>query len=186
MIEGWGIAVGAAVLVIAVIWWWRVRGPDSHGSDDIADLTIDLLALPIVAVSDKPGIEFYSMPVQLRVLVIAPIGRSATLPSKQDLPATLKNLIPHFMDIVDSHKPIFRGWEGQPSVEGFKQSFFNNVSLPGNKGVGSHWSSITGRFSDGDSRYLIGMAFSADTSNPIGEVTVAHDAQWMDVLRIKH
>ena len=186
MIEGWGIAVVAAVLVIGVIWWWRVRGPDSHGSDDIAALTIYLLALPIVAVSDKPGIEFYSMPVQLRVLVIAPIGRSATLPSKQDLPATLKNLIPHFMDIVDSHKPIFRGWEGQPSVEGFKQSFFNNVSLPGNKGVGSHWSSITVRFSDGDSRYLIGMAFSADTSNPIGEVTVAHDAQWMDVLRIKH
>ena len=186
MIEGWGIAVVAAVLVIAVMWWWRLRGRDNHGRDDIAELTIDLLALRIVAVSDKPGIEFYSMPVQLRVLVIAPIGRSATLPSKQDLPATLKNLIPHFMDIVDSHKPIFRGWEGQPSVEGFKQSFFNNVSLPGNKGVGSHWSSITGRFSDGDSRYLIGMAFSADTSNPIGEVTVAHDAQWMDVLRIKH
>lgn len=186
MIEGWGIAVGGAMFVVAVVWWWRAKRSVSDGSDDITDLTIDLSALPIVAVSDNPSIEFYSMPVQLRMLVIAPIGRSATLPDKQDLPATLQNVIPHFMDIVDSHKPIFRAWEGQPSVEGFKQAFFNNISLPGNNGVGTHWSSITGRFSDGDSRYLIGMAFSADTSNPIGEVTVAHDTQWMDVLRIKH
>ena len=189
MIGDWGIVVAGSLVglgvIVVCVRWWQKRKLDSLGSDDTDDLTIDLSALPIVSVSDDPLIEFYSMPVQLRILVIAPIGRSASLPDKQHLPSILQNVIPHFMEVVNAHEPIFRAWDGQPSIEGFKQAFFNNISLPGNRGVGTHWSSITGRFSGGDSRYLIGMAFSSELPNPIGEITIAHDAQWMDVLRIR-
>ena len=62
MINGWGMAVFAAVLVIAVIWWWRMKGSNGHGSDAMTDLTIDLSALPILAVSDKPTIDSIPCP----------------------------------------------------------------------------------------------------------------------------
>jgi hypothetical protein len=130
-------------------------------------------------------LEFYGTPVRLAVLVLAPAGRNNPIPAESDLPAVLDNLLPGFTAIVATHRPLIHLWPCQLSTQGFPNSFFNNVRLPGDRGKGTPWCAAAGRFEAGDQQLLAGLVCVADRPNSLSQMTIVHSGQWMDVLRAK-
>jgi hypothetical protein len=129
-------------------------------------------------------LEFYGTPVRLAVLVLAPAGRNNATPTDAELPELIDSLVPGLWAVVQTHGPLVRCWPFQLSTQGFTHSFFNHVRLPGDRGKGTPWSAVAGRFEVGDRQLLAGLVCVADRPNSLSQMTVAHVGQWLDVLRV--
>lgn len=180
----WLIAAVAACFLI----WWAVR---SLGRREPGQVASDLdLAIDVTQLDDRgpppegPRIEFYGTPVRVAVVVVAPVGRDGEMPPADILPGILERTVPGLAEVISCHQPIVRRWPAQLSSHGFAQSFFNHVRLPGNRGKGTPWCSLAGRIQVGDRSFLVGIAFSAATSNALGQLVVEHEGMWLDILRI--
>ncbi|HPM79898.1 MAG TPA: hypothetical protein PLF81_04335 [Candidatus Anammoximicrobium sp.] len=181
-----GMLAAVVVLWLVVILFLLLRRRARQPELALPDLRIDVAALPDRGPpSDGPRLEFYGTPVRLAVLVLAPAGRNNPLPAERDLPAVLDDLLLDFTIIVATHRPLIRLWPCQLSTQGFVNSFFNNARLPGDRGKGTPWCAVAGRFEAGDQQLLAGLVCAADRPNSLGQMTVEHVGQWMDVLRVK-
>lgn len=191
MLSIW-IAIGAGILlIIATILTVIAAKVTSRPTAKPQNLTIDLEQLQDAGPEKHglarigPHVEFYGIPVRLAVLVVAPMGRGAELPGPKQLRVDLDQMLPNFSTILDHHRPLFRRWPAQLSAHGFPQFFFLNLKLPGNKGVGTPWASIAGRYQIESGSLLIGMVFCADHPNGLSQTVVEHEGQWRDALRIR-
>ena len=93
----------------------------------------------------------------------------------------IDSLVPGLWAVVQAHGPLVRCWPFQLSTQGFTNSFFNNVQLPGDRGKGTPWSAVAGRFEVGTRQLLAGLVCVADRPNSLSQMTVAHVGQWLDV-----
>ena len=94
--------------------------------------------------------------------------------------------MPGLWAVVQAHDPLVRCWPFQLGTQGFTHSFFNNLqALPGDRGKGTPWSAVAGRFEVGDRQLLAGLICVADRPNSLSQMTVAHVGQWLDVLRVR-
>ena len=183
---GGGMLAALLVLLLATVLFLLLRRRARQPEPVSPDLRIDVAALPAHGPPEGgPRLEFYGTPVRLAVLVLAPAGRNNPIPDESDLPAVLDNLLPSFTAVVAAHRPLIRFWPCQLSTQGFANSFFNNVRLPGDRGKGTPWCAAAGRFDAGAQQLLAGLVCVADRPNSLGQMTIAHAGQWMDVLRVK-
>jgi hypothetical protein len=185
LIGGAGLAALLFVVLPVVLFLLFHRRADRP--EPVApDLQIDLATLPDHGPEpDGPRLEFYGTPVRLAVLVLAPAGRNNPTPTDAELPDLIDSLVPGLWAVVQAHGPLVRCWPFQLSTQGFTHSFFNNVQLPGDRGKGTPWSAVAGRFEVGDRHLLAGLICVADRPNSLSQVTVAHVGQWLDVLRVR-
>lgn len=176
-----------SVIMAAIVLRSRMRRRRAARREaEQANLSIDIAALPDDGPPPTwPQLEFYGVPVRLVVLVLAPAGRLAEIPPKEELRETVEAIIPGLAKILDRHRPIFRRWPEQLSAQGFAQSFFNNMRLPGQAGKKTPWCSVAGRFDSGDQQLLAGIVCCASSPNALSTVVVEHEGQWRDVLRIR-
>ena len=188
----WVLLAGAVlaalfVLFAVVILYLLLRRRGARPEPAAPDLHIDLASLPDHGPPvDGPRLEFYGTPVRLAVLVLAPAGRNSPTPTDAELPELVDDLVPGLWAIVQAHAAIVRCWSFQLSTQGFTHSFFNNVQLPGDRGKGTPWSAVAGRFETGTGPFLAGLICVADRPNSLSQVTVAHVGQWLDVLRVRN
>lgn len=184
------IAAGIAMLAVAVLVVSGIlmllarRVPEPPPA--AMDLSIDVDALDSAGPpADAVRIELYGTPVRLAVFVLAPVGRDGTVPSKEQLPDLLEQLVPGFLQIVSSHGPLLRFWPNQLSSHGFMNAFFNKISLPGDRGKGTRWCSVAGKFTAQGTQFLAGLVCCADQPNGLGQFMIEREGQWNDVLRIR-
>ncbi len=179
----------AAGIVIAVfslaIWGWlrHARGPRLRAaSGPLIDVSgLDSSGPP----PQGPRLEFYGTPVRLAVVVVAPAGRGGELPPPDVLPGLMERLVPGLTNIIARHQPLICRWPVQLSSQGFSQSFFNQVALPGARGKGTPWCSIAGKLQIGDRSFLVGLACCAGAPNSVSQIVVQHEGQWLDILRYR-
>lgn len=184
LMGGIAIVAGLLLIVFAVL---LLRRRAVAPEPPAPDLHIDLTALPAHGPDPEgPWLEVYGLPVRLAVLVLAPAGRNSPAPDEAELPQLLDSLAPGLAEIVQTHAPLVRCWPFQLSTQGFAHAFFNNVQLPGERGKGTPWCAVAGRFEQGERQFLAGLACVADRPNSLSQVTVAHVGQWLDVLRIRY
>ncbi len=187
VLMGGAVLAALFLLLLVVIVFLLLRRRARPPEPALPDLRIDVASLPAQGPPhDGPRLEFYGTPVRLAVLVLAPAGRNNPLPAERDLPAVLDSLLPNFTAVVAAHRPLIRPWPVQLSTQGFASSFFNNVRLPGDRGKGTPWCAVAGRFEAGAQQLLVGLVCVADRPNSLSQITVAHVGQWMDVLRVKN
>jgi len=177
-------AVGLLVLLI-LVWLVRRRRAPSRALQP-PDLGVDVAAIP----SNGPDagevqLQFYGTPVRLAVLVIAPVGRDGSPPELAKLPDLLDQLVPGMKAVFHTHQPRVRVWPNQLSAHGFIHAFFNSVTLPGDRGRGTPWCSLAGKFRGGGEPYLAGLVLCAAAPNGLGQFEIQHEGQWNDMLRIK-
>lgn len=186
MVGAW-IAVGVGIaLAIAVGLALAVRTNSRRRRVVGENLTIDIDQLAAKGPDrEAPVLEVYGVPARLAVLVLAPLGRGTCLPDNDQLRATVDLLLPDLSLILDHDRPIFRRWGTQLSAHGFPQAFSNNLRLPGNKGQGTPWCSVTGRFQTPSGVLLAGLILCADRSNSLSHFQIEHEGQWHDALRIR-
>ena len=180
-----GIAVFAAIFVIVVLRL-LLRRPRGEHIDPSAVETIEISELADLGPPDAPvSLEYYHVPVRLALLVLAPVGRDGTLPESDQMPELIDQLVPGLMKILPAHQPLFRRWPPQLSSEGFTKAFFSHVKLPGDKGKGTPWCSIAGKFETEDAQYLAGIVCRASARNSLSQIVVDHPGKWLDVLRVR-
>jgi hypothetical protein len=180
------VAVAAITLIVAAVAFSLARRRRRMPEAPPVDLTIDVGQLPQRGPSaEGPQLECYGMPVRLAVLVLAPAGRNNRVPGDDEFLEAIDCLVPGLAAVVTAHKPIVRRWPVQLSTQGFTHSFFNNAQLPGDRGRGTPWCAIAGRFETGSQQLLAGLVCCADKPNSQSQHPVAHIGQWMDVLRVR-
>jgi len=181
---------GAVAVVLGAMAFWLVvrrwRGKQVVDQPTNANLKLDVNALPSGGpIKGKPYLEFYSVPVRLAAIVVAPVGRDGRLPSNEHLPLVMEAILPGLMKVLTAHQPQFIRWPAQLSTQGFAHAMFNNVPLPGEHGRGTPWCSLAGKVELEVGHFLVGMVCSAATPNSLGEVIVKHAAGWPEVIRVK-
>ena len=180
-----GVAV-AVFVFLAMVAWKSLRRKKPLAERTPPNLSIAVANLdPTGPQGLHTYLEVYCVPLRLAVLVLAPAGRGNRLPAAARIPAVIETLIPGLATIYQVHAPLLRLWPAQLSSHGFTNSFFSNVKLPGDHGKGTRWSSVAGKFAPFDHQYLIGMLCVADSENGLGELTIEHPGQWLDIVRVK-
>ena len=178
------LAIALLVFTAIVLKLWRSRSATRQPAQP--ELGIDIAAIGLAAPPQGPyRLELYGTPVLLRVVVIAPSGRQQASLHPDDIPILLNQFMPNLSEICSRHQPVCRCWPSQLSSQGFSQSFFNHVCLPGNQGKGTPWTSLTGKFSVGGQAFLVGLVCCATTPNSLGQFIIEHEGQWFDTLRIR-
>ena len=145
---------------------------------------IDLAALaPTGPPATGPALHAYNVPMRLVVLVLAPVGRGSALPAADQLPRIVDQIAPGLFEVAQAHQTRIKLWPPQLSAQGFAAALFANLPLPGHRGKGTPWCAIAGRFATGEQSYLAGVVLRAGAPNSLGQITLAHEAQWLEVLR---
>ena len=188
----WGSWIGIASLGMAALGVWFVvrhlvnRRQQRRGLVPQEILSIDIAALPLKSPADRGVVlEIYGVPMVIAVLVLAPAGRGLSLPTKTSMAQFVEHLVPDLMAVLTSHQPLFRRWPEQLSIRGFVHSVFNNLPLPGDRGRGTPWCSVAGKFEASGQQYLAALVCRADRPNTLGQIEIKHPGQWLEVLRVR-
>lgn len=184
----WGIALGAAValIVLLLILGRRFGHRSALASLHDENLIFDLAKLKVGGPPEQgPRLEFYGTPVRLAVLVLAPSGRGTQVPEPDRLRDVVDTLVPGLAEVLDYHQPVFRRWPEQFSAQGFANAFSTHIELPGDKGKGTPWCSVAGRFDIGEGHLLAGLVCCAAKANSLSQVVIQHEGLWHDVLRVR-
>ena len=180
---GGAVLIGLIVLIAVVRFLRRRR---RVALPPPIDLTIDLSALGESGPpSGKLSLELYNVPVRLAAIVIAPAGRGAQLPAERRLAALADDIVPSLAEIVELHAARLYEWPAQLSTQGFSNTLFSNVRLPGDRGKGTPWSVIAGRFDAGGQNFLAGVVLCASAPNSLGQFVIERPGQWLDLLRVR-
>jgi hypothetical protein len=184
---GAGALVLILVLVVILVAVALASRRKKKPQPEQLDLRIDVSKLPAHGPrAEGLGLHFYGVPVRLAALVLAPAGRGSVVPGGRELEQALESLLPGLVEVIKRDQPLVRGWPFQISTQGFTHAFFNHASLPGDRGKGTPWCAIAGRFeTGGPAPLLAGLICVADRPNSFGQVAVQQLGQWLDVLRIK-
>jgi len=191
ILERLNISMPTAIATVAVVALWfvlwlvfRFRRP--RRKVQRPTLTIDLNALPQMGpLPVGPQVTLHGVPMRLAVVVIAPAGRGDP-PPDHDIPTILDEVIPGIKQVIAAQDSLCRGWPGQLSADGFCNTFFTSVRMPGDKGKGTPWCELAGRATSSGQKYLIGMVLRAAAPNAYGLTVVDRESQWLDLLCIKH
>ena len=183
------IAVLLFIVALGVIVLWFVfrrkpaRLPAPPPDPPINVATLDASGAP----ADVTQLEYYGCPVRLAVLVVAPVGRAGSIPEKELLPELFEQFVPQFLQVVAAHQPQLQFWPPQISSAGFANSFFGKVALPGDRGKGTPWCALAGRFTAMGGHYLAGIVCCGDEgATGLGQLVIEQEGQWRDVLRVKN
>ena len=186
------VAVGVVAMLILFamlavgVWFLFGRKPEPPPPKAV-DRSIQVAGLdPSDAPTDVPQLEYYGCPVRLAILVVAPVGRGGKIPDKELLPELFDQLVPHFLQVVAGHRPQLHFWPPQVSAAGFTNSFFGKAALPGDRGKGTPWCGIAGRFSAFGQQYLAGLICCGAGATGLGQLVIENELQWPDVLRVKN
>lgn len=177
-----GLVAAIAVLMVVSRLFRRKPAPKLKQQD----LTLRIEDLvPGGPAGDGPVLELLNVPVRIAAIIVAPVGRATAAPSNGEVLKILDDIVPKLGAVAKRHQPRIVHWPFQISAQGFANNFFTNVRLPGNKGKGSPWCSMSGRCESDDHKYMIGLVFCADAQNGLGQLIVERDSQWLDMLRVK-
>ena len=181
-------AVALAVLVAMGVAFrmWRAarRRRRTVGEPLWLEINVDELG-PAGPPAGGPALLVHHVPVRLTLLVLAPIGRGSQLPRAGELSQLLDNAVPGLGGLLAAHGTRIKLWPPQLSTTGFAAALFANVRLPGDRGKGTPWCTIVGKFMAGQRGFLAGLVLRAASANSLGQMTLERDTDWLDALRVK-
>jgi hypothetical protein len=185
------VAVFVALLVLFVLaWTMRAVFRALFGRrktapiDSDRDFTEDLFYCPMP--EGHPGVRrltVYHLPVRIRLVVMAPLGREADLDATA-VERLLDQVVSGLSDVARRDRPKIRVWPPQLSHTGFATAFHRRMHKPEPDGIASHWVLVGGRAQMGRQPLLVGFAFWADEPNMVGRLTL-EPHQWLDLLRLR-
>ncbi len=181
-------ALAAAVAILILIVAWKIlAGRRREAPPPAPDLRIDLSTLAADGPpASGPILEHYNVPVRLLAIVLAPTGRMLDLPSIDQVSQLIDHIVPGLARVVEAHRPLIRRWPPQLSSEGFAHTFFAQVQLPGDRGKGTPWCAMAGRFEIGRRPIMAGLVMRAGADNNFSQSIVHDQHEWLGILRVKN
>jgi hypothetical protein len=183
------VLFGVSALVGLLLLAWLARAllarRKRKGDSGSRELEIDLDRCPLPV--GPPGVRrltVYHLPVRLRLVVLAPVGKTGDV----DVTAVeklLDRVLPGLGEVAIDDRPCIRVWPPQISQHGFSAAFHRHTPRAAGRGEPSRWVLVAGRAEVGRQRVMVGLGLWADEPNTIGRVTLGPH-QWLDVLRLQH
>ena len=178
----YGGAAGGGLLVMVLICLVLFRGKKKPAFDPEAGLSEDLATYP-QAPSGKRHYQLSvnNVPVRLRLVVVAPVGKKAV--GKVD--SVLEQVMRGLGEVSIDDKPRLRVWPPQLSTAGFAPTFFRLTKRPDPEGKPSRWVLLAGPARAGGVPVLMALACQTDTPTTMGTMILT-EKQWNEVLRVEN
>lgn len=128
-------------------------------------------------------LQFEGQPVRIRLIVLAPAGRTATLTAEM-AEGLLETIMPGLGSVAQLDKPRVRIWPPQLSVKGFAPTFHRHVHVPEPKAKPSRFILVAGAAKAGAKSVLLGMALECGQPNMRGAVRL-DGPKWHDAFRVQ-
>jgi hypothetical protein len=171
-----GFAVGVLLffIVLAVVFRRKKKVNPEAGLGE------DLSAYPPAPRGQRHyELRVMNLPVRLRLVVVAPVGRKPV--GKAD--SVLEQVFRGLGEVSFDDKARIRVWPPQLSTKGFAPMFFRLTRRPEPPGKPSRWVLLAGPARAGSTPVLLGLACQADEVNKLGLVTL-EESQWAEVLDV--
>lgn len=139
----------------------------------------DLAAYP--AVNGPPLLCVQHTPAWLRLVVVAPLGKSLAI-DPRTVPNLLERAIPGLTAILVRDQPRALVWPGQLSEAGFINSFHRCTPTGRREGELTGWVVLAGRVLVGRESLLLGMVLWTRDPTTLARMNL-EPRQWLDVLR---
>ncbi len=180
------VIAGGVAIVLAILWLLiLLRRRRSTPQAQSPDLSLEIASLGSHGPpTDATAVECYNVPMRLAAVILAPAGRMNQLPPREQWPQLLDQIVPGLQDVFETHKPLVRAWPEQLSAKGFAHQFFSNAKLPGERGKGSPWCSMAGKFESEGDFYMAALVFRSAKPNSLGEF-VMEPTDWLGVVRVR-
>ncbi|MDA7977497.1 MAG: hypothetical protein MPJ50_01850 [Pirellulales bacterium] len=179
------LVIGAGVAIVFIVALLLFRRRRLTPKLEPPDLAIDLSSL---GTHGPPAggaqVECYNVPMRLAAVVLAPAGRLNRLPARERWPDLIDQIVPGLKDVVADHDPLVRAWPEQLSAKGFSHLFFSKAKLPGERGKGSPWCSLAGKFESEGEFFMVALILRASKSNSLGEF-IMEPTDWLGVIRAR-
>lgn len=185
LLASWGVlialCIGVTILIVAikVLMSGRSKAP-AKSAPKLLESLAEYPPAPAGALHCRLLID--SIPVRLRLVVLAPIGDVEV--NLDDAEEILDRLAPRLGDVARQDRPRVRLWPRQVSASGFAQQFNANVVTPEADGEQSEWILVAGRAKIGKRALMIGLAAQSKTPTSIGAKTVDID-DWTRLLQVR-
>lgn len=178
-----GYCAAAVLLLVLLVYFWRRRkGPPPLREPS---LIVDLEGLDVPPPEDGPALHCHGLPVRLAVLVLAPSGRGGEVPTGVNRSAAIDQIVPGLARIAAAHGTLVMIWPQQLSPRGFAHLFFANVKLPRDRGKGTPWCSLAGKFEADGQQIMAGMALCGSKPNSLSQYIIDLPSEWLEVLRVE-
>jgi hypothetical protein len=181
------LGVVGLVVLLLLVWLLRAlfrrRKPKRDNWDKDLRIELDDCPLP-VAPAGVRGLTLYHLPVRLRLVVLAPLGKEGQIDATA-VEKLLDLVIPGLGGLAQRDRPRIRIWPAQMSQHGFHATFHRNTPKAAGRGESSRWVLVSGRIQAARQPILLGLGLWADQPNTLDRITLEPN-QWLDVLRIRN
>jgi hypothetical protein len=172
----YGAAAAAVLLLLLVL---VALGRKKKVSPE-AGLAEDLATYPPAPRGPRHyELRVMNLPVRLRLVVVAPVGKKPL--GKVD--SVLEQVFRGLGEVSIDDKPRIRVWPAQLSTTGFAPTFFRLTRKPEPDPRPSRWVLLAGPARAGSTPVLLGLACQADEPCKLGLVTL-DERQWGEVLSV--
>ena len=185
------LGIGAALLVLGILvfilahfsgkLWGAMFGAPPKGPQDSM---VERLAEypPAPGKAGPRRLTIGGVPGRLRLVVIAPVGRSRPIDSDK-VNDMLNIVVRGLKEIIQKDKPRVRVWAPQLSNTGFAPTFHRLAESPDADDEPSQWVRIAGPANASGQPILIGLAVFADDPTELGKLTI-EPGQWAETVRV--
>ena len=178
-------AVGAGVLTALFVLYRIATSRKKKPPDLEKGLREDLSAYPPPPAAAGPRrLTANGLPVRVRLVVVAPVGRQQTAIMPDDVPELLDDVVRGLGGFVTADRPRIKVWPPQLSVAGFAPTFHRLVEAPDAGAKASRWVKLGGPARTGKRPVLLGLALLADEPCKLGDVHV-ETTEWHELLRVE-
>jgi hypothetical protein len=182
---GWLWVLGGALLLLLWLLWaaiTRRRPLPALDWDRENRVVLNECPLPVRPAPER-RLTVYHVPVRLRLVVVAPVGKVGRLDATA-VEKLLDRVVPGLGDTAQYDRPRIRVWQQQLSHHGFAATFHRCTLRPEPEGEPSRWVLLAGKALLGKQPLLLGLGAWADEPNAIGRLNL-EPHQWIDVLRLE-
>ena len=179
------IAAGLAIAVTIALLIRSILRRRSRSPLPAAPQPETMPAEGLLPSADGPQLLVRGVRMRAVVVVIAPVGRGNQPPDAARLPAVLDQAVPGLARVLTAQSPRIKLWPPQLSVNGFAQAFFAQFRLPGDRGKGTPWCALAGKFEADGRTLLLGLTLSAATPNGLSQAMVENEAEWTRWLEVR-
>ena len=178
-IGGGVVALAVVVFLLkAVFGGKKAHNPEGGLGENLKDYP------PAPANTSSRRLTLNGMPVRVRLVIVAPVGKQHANIGPDDVPEILDELFRGMPAVLKADKPRIKVWPPQLSVAGFAPTFHRLIKSPEAPGVKSRWVLVAGATKVGGKPLLLGMALHAEESNKLGLMTL-EGQDWVDSLRVE-
>jgi hypothetical protein len=189
--ELWLVILGLiALAILGPLAWYqrhnlrRLVGLPRRQPREEPKLDEDLTVLPPPPPA-SPGyrLAVEGVPARLRLVVVAPVGKGATLEEK-NIEELLNQVRYGLGPVAREDQAVVRVWPGQLSTHGFPALFQRKVNRGEPDDQPSRWVLLAGPTPPRPRPFLLGLALLTEASTNIGRLTM-DGGQWIRSLHIE-